>query len=220
MRTLAAVLFLVCLVPGLAQAQQTRYISDELALDLRSGPGNQYRIQQMLPAGTRVQVLEEDSGWTQVRLSSGQEGWVLTRLLSSQPSARSQLDQAQQNLERTRARNEELSTALEEAQTQLASLDSSLEETSSERDRLDAELSQASQGLELYDENQDLRKQVIDLRREIQELSHETERLRGRNDQQWFMVGSLVLGAGLLFGLIIPRIRWRRQNSGWGSSSL
>ncbi|MEX0731389.1 MAG: TIGR04211 family SH3 domain-containing protein [Aquisalimonadaceae bacterium] len=220
MRTLIAVLFLICLASGAALAQQSRYISDELALDLRSGPGNQYRIQQMVPAGTRVEVLEEQSGWTRVRMTTGMEGWVLSRLLTNEPSARSRLEQMERDLTQTRARNEELTTALEQARARVDSLESNLSEATTERDRLDSDLEQASQGLELYDENQELRKQVIDLQREIQDLSHESERLRARNDQQWFMVGSLVLGAGILFGLIIPRIRWRRQRSSWGSSSL
>lgn len=220
LRTLAIVLMLICVAPGVVLAQQTRYISDELALDLRSGPGNQYRIQQMVPAGTRVQVLEEQSGWSQVRLSTGLEGWVLTRLLANEPSARSQLDRVQSELSETRAENQELSAALEEAQSRVSTLESELAQISEERQEVGRQLEQASEGLDLYDENQDLRKEVIDLRREIQDLSHESERLRARNDQQWFMVGSLVLGAGILFGLIIPRIRWRRQRSSWGSGSL
>ena len=45
-------LLIAALVVPAVSAQEQRYISDELALDMRSGPGNQYRIQRMLPAGT------------------------------------------------------------------------------------------------------------------------------------------------------------------------
>lgn len=220
LRTLAAALCLLLILPGILHAQQARYISDELALDMRSGPGNQYRILQMVPAGARVQVLGQDDGWTQVRLPGGQEGWVLTRFLSSTPSARSRLEEAEETLRDTREENETLATALARAEDRVETLEAGLADASGERDQLSQQLEQASQGLQLYDDNQELRKQVIDLRREIQDLTQENERLRGRNDQQWFMVGGMVLGVGILFGLIIPRIRWRRQRSSWGSGGL
>ncbi len=219
-RSLSLALLLILLLPGLAMAQQARFISDELALDLRSGPGNQYRILQMVPAGTRVQVLDSDSGWTQVRLGTGMEGWVLSRLLTDQPSARSRLESAERALEEVREENRELSAELEEARTRLGVLEAGLREATDERDEMEQRLARASQGLEYYEDNQELRKQVIDLRREIEDLTHEAERLRGRNDQRWFLVGSAVLGGGILFGLIIPRIRWRRERSGWGSGGL
>ncbi len=217
-RVLSAVIALALLLPAASWAQ-TRYISDELALDMRSGPGNQYRIQQMVPAGTRVEVLDNDSGWSLVRLGDGREGWVLTRLLADQPSARSQLNSAQRNLSQVREENQQLRASLEEAQQRVQSLESGLTDTSSERDRLEQQLEQASRGLQLHSENEELKKEVIDLRREIQDLSHETERLRDRNDQRWFIVGSGVLAFGILMGLILPRIRWRKRNS-WGSGSL
>ncbi|MCH8503771.1 MAG: TIGR04211 family SH3 domain-containing protein [Ectothiorhodospiraceae bacterium] len=217
-RALTALIVLVLLLPAASWAQ-TRYISDELALDMRSGPGNQFRIQQMVPAGTQVQVLDNDSGWSLVRLGEGREGWVLTRLLADQPSARSQLNSAQRNLSQVRDENQELRASLEEALARVDELESGLTDTSSERDRLEQQLEQASRGLQLHSENEELKKEVIDLRREIQDLSHETERLRDRNDQRWFIVGSGVLAFGILMGLILPRIRWRKRNS-WGSGSL
>lgn len=207
------------LLPGLTQAQQTRYISDELALDMRSGPGNQYRIQQMVPAGTPVTALEDSQGWTRVQLSGGREGWVLTRLLTDTPSARSQLDRVQQNASQLQARNEELTVDLEEARQRLSMLETALTETTSERDTLGRQVEQAQQGLQLHDENQEMRKQVIDLQREIQDLTHEIDRLQDRNDQRWFLVGGFVLFFGLLLGLILPKLGWRRRNS-WSSGSL
>ncbi len=220
MSRFVAVLFaLVLLVPTLGHAQQTRYISDELSLDMRAGPGNQYRIQRMVPAGTRVQVVDQDSGWSRVRLGDGAEGWVLSRLLSGEPSARSQLSGAQSSLAEAQDENSQLRESLAEAETRIDELEAVLAETSSERDTLEQRMEQASRGLQLHEENEELKKEVIDLRREIQDLSQETERLRDSNDQRWFIVGSGVLAFGIIMGLILPRLRVRRRNS-WGSGGL
>ncbi|WP_290651069.1 TIGR04211 family SH3 domain-containing protein [Aquisalimonas sp.] len=198
---------------------QERYISDELALDLRSGPGNQYRIQRMVPAGTPVEVLGEDSGWTQVRLDNGLEGWVLTRLLSDQPSARARLSRAESALENVQSDNRELETSLAEARERVDELEGRLATSVAERETLEQRIEQAEQGLDLYQENEDLKKQVIDLQRTIQDLEHERERLRERDDQRWFVAGASVLAAGIFAGLILPRLRWRRRSS-WSSGRL
>ncbi len=207
------------LLPGPALSQETRFITDELSLDMRSGPGNQYRIQQMVPAGTQVAALEESQGWTRVRLAGGREGWVLTRMLTDTPSARARLEEIQQNAGALQNQNEELTVNLEQARQRVSMLEDALTEVSDERDVLSEQMERARQGLELHDENQEMRKQVIDLQREIQDLSHEIERLEERNDQRWFLVGGFVLFFGLLLGLILPRLGWRRRSS-WGSGSL
>lgn len=217
-RWIAVALLVLCLLPAGALAQE-RYISDELSLDLRAGPGNQYRIERMVPAGTQVQVLEEDSGWSRVRLPDGLEGWVLTRLLSDQPSAQARLSGAQSALEQVQQENSQLSENLEEARARVEELESRLAESESRRQTLEQRMERAEQGLDLYEENETLKKQVIDLEREIQDLEQERDRLRGRDEQRWFIVGAAVLFVGILAGLILPRLRWRRS-SGWSGGGL
>lgn len=218
-RLCAIIVLLFCLLPAIAAAQQERFISDELALDLRAGPGNQFRIERMVEAGTRVQVLEEESGWSRVRLPDGLEGWVLTRLLSDQPSARARLTAAQSAAEDLQRENQELSENLEAARERVEELETRLAESESERQSLAQRMERAEEGLDLYEENEELKKRVIDLQRSIQDLEHERERLRERDDQRWFIVGASVLGAGVLAGLILPRLRWRRRSS-WSGGGL
>ena len=218
-RVCAVAILLLCLLPAVALAQQERFISDELALDLRAGPGNQFRIERMVPAGTRVQVLDQDSGWSQVRLPDGLEGWVLTRLLADQPSARARLTRAQSALESVQQENQELTADLEQAQSRVAELEARLTESEGQREEIEQRMERAEQGLDLYEENEELKKEVIDLQRTIQDLEHERERLRERDDQRWFIVGASVLGAGILTGLILPRLRWRRRSS-WSGGGL
>lgn len=72
-----------------AASAAMQYVSDQLSINLRSGPGAKYRIERQLDAGARLQMLgRPTNGWTQVRSAAGQTGYVLTRFVSDQPAER------------------------------------------------------------------------------------------------------------------------------------
>ncbi len=207
--------FAVLIAPAMAQ---DRFITDQLALDMRAGPGNQYRIERMVPAGTPVSVLDDDSGWSRVRLEDGAEGWVLSRLLADQPSARTRLTAAESALESIRREHGD-SSALEDARDEVERLTEELDESRTQRQSLRHQLDEASEGLELYEENESLKKQVVDLRREIRDLERERNRLEERTEQRWFLAGGAVLVVGIILGLVLPRLQVQRRR-GWSGGGL
>lgn len=205
------------LAANVALAAPTRYISDELEITLRSGPTTQHRITQMLSSGTAVEVLETtDDGWARVRVAGGREGWVLNRYLMNNPSARSQLEQAQRVAVNAKDSNEELRTTLADEQQRATELADQLRQVQTQNQRMQQQLTEASEGLALAGENKELKKRIVDLQREIQDLVNETERLGDRSRQDWFMVGAGVLFGGMILGLILPRLRWRKRST-WSS---
>src|SRR5690606_5100025 len=95
---------------------QTRYISDQLIVPLRTGPSIRNAITRNLPAGTTVEVLErdEESGYSRVRLPDrGTEGWLETQYLVAEPIARDRLAAAERSLETARSRTAELEREVE-----------------------------------------------------------------------------------------------------------
>src|SRR3569832_2533421 len=76
---------------------ETRYVSDELEVTLRTGQSTQHQIERMVKSGTAVEVLATaaNTGYTKVRTPSGAEGWVLSRYLMTSPRARPPLDELQ-----------------------------------------------------------------------------------------------------------------------------
>ncbi len=54
---------------------------------------------------------------------------------------------------------------------------------------------------------------MVSLERQLQTLQQENEGLRDRTARDWFMVGAGVVLLGIIVGLIIPRIRWRKKSS-------
>ena len=71
----------------------------------------------------------------------------------------------------------------------------------------------ASSALAIDSENKELKGRVVSLERQLQTLQQENEGLKDRTARDWFMVGAAVVLLGIIVGLIIPRIRWRKKSS-------
>lgn len=207
---------LACFVAQSAVAQ-TRYISDELDINVRTGKTSKHRIVSVLSSGTKVTIIEQDdSGWSQVRMPNGKEGWVLTRYLSSQPVARDQLASMQRA-------SKQKDKQLLRMQEKLDNLTRDRSELQQEKARLEAEnaalegqfndiSATAARTLEINDANRSLEVQVSELVTERDKLTYEINYHRDRRDHM--IIGGLICGAGILIGLILPRLG--RKKSGWG----
>ncbi len=203
---------------ALAQAQSTRYVTDEFRAALRTGDSNQHRIISFLSSGTRVEVLEQnsDSGFARIRTASGAEGWVLINDLQATPIARERLANAEQEMARQRSTAAQLREQNKALGDEKAALEKQVAELTGARDKLDRDLTQvrhtSANALALDDENTSLRNQLSRLESEHQLLQHENQVLQDRTARDWFIVGAGVVLLGILIGLIIPKIRWQRKS--------
>ncbi len=195
---------------------QAEYITDELSAELRSGASNQHRITNFLPAGTRVDVLEEDDQFTKVRTARGSEGWVPTKYVSRTPSAADRLVAAEKKI----AKLEDLAKS---GNRQSFELMNQLEETTARADRLDGELSSArseleeikqvsSNAIETYENNRRMKELNDRLRNELEDLAAERERLAENLQRQWLLMGAGLIFIGLVLGVIIKS---RPRKSAW-----
>ena len=71
----------------------------------------------------------------------------------------------------------------------------------------------ASSALAIDSENKELKSRMVALERNLQTVQQENENLKDRTARDWFMVGAGVVLLGIIVGLIIPRIRWRKKSS-------
>ncbi len=200
----------------------TRYVSDRLEIQMRTGKGTQFRILRMLPSGTPVEILETDqeNGYSRVRVPGGVEGWVLTRLLMKGQAARDRLAGAEKRLASLELENRKLSTALGDLRKAKGSGDKQLGQFGKENRKLKQELENirrtASSSLAIDAENRELKSRIVAYERQQQSLQQENSGLKDRTARDWFMVGAGVIILGMIIGLIIPRIRWRKKSS-WDS---
>lgn len=218
MKFIYLVLAFALSLASVAQAE-TRYVSDRLEIQMRTGKGTQFRILRMLPSGTPLDVLEvaQEDGYTRVRAPGGVEGWVLSRFLMNGQAARDRLAAAEKQLAKLELENRKLSASMSELKSAKGTTDQQRTQLDKDNRRLSQELEEirrtASSALAIDAENKDLKSKIVAYERQVQSLQQENEGLKDRTARDWFMVGAGVVILGMLIGLIIPRIRWRKKSS-------
>lgn len=200
-------------------AAETRYVSDMLEITLRSGKTTSHSVTRMLRSGTAVQVLEVDKeeGYSMVRTDGGKEGWVLSRFLMNGQAARERLAAAEKSLAELELENRKLTTAMAAMTDEKKLLVNNLGDLEGETRSVSQELAEikrtASSALAIDSENKDLKSRLVSLERQLQTVQQENLSLKDRTARDWFMVGAAVVLLGIIIGLIIPKIRFRKKSS-------
>ncbi|MBD7977727.1 MULTISPECIES: TIGR04211 family SH3 domain-containing protein [Pseudomonas] len=201
--TLGAALLGALLAFGSGQAQAAttdRWVSDNLNTYVRSGPTDGYRIVGTLKSGQKVELLNSQGDYSQVRAESGSAVWIHNRDLQDTPSQFERMPELEQQVAELSAQlntiEDSWKTRVQGMQETLDSRKALIDELEARRKALDAELTQAQSELRstqarLGDENKD-------------EL------------MRYMVYGGSIAGAGLLLGLILPSLtRSRKRNDGW-----
>jgi SH3 domain protein len=211
--------FLVTIFTAGVLPAETVYVSDELEITLRTGPGVKNKITSMLQSGEGLEVLQSNSsGYTEVRTANGKTGWVLQRFLMVEPSARSRLDEVQ-------LREQELVEQQQEILgLRAAAVDSEFQSKNMQESnaKLKAELQRvkkiAADTLIINDKNTELADALAQAESKQTSLQVDNERLSNNTEQAWFIRGAAVILLGMFLGLLIPKLRFRKKRK-WGDFS-
>ena len=71
----------------------------------------------------------------------------------------------------------------------------------------------ASSAVALENNNRQLREDRQQIEHQIQSLIIENDALKESDTKHWFLIGAAVLFAGILLGIILPRLRFQKKNS-------
>lgn len=194
------------------------YVSDHLVITIRSGKGTQYQIIKTAPSGTELEVLEEtDEGYTYIRTPDGIEGWVRTQYLTKEPIAKVRLEKAEARLAKLTDQNGKLRAEVQTLRKETSTLSAENQSLSGSSKSLDEELNRlkevAARPIQLDNENRKLQQANVSLEKELQLLGQENQVLKDRSQREWFVAGALVLLGGLIIGLVIPKIRWKKTSN-------
>jgi len=200
-------------------AESTRYVNDELIITLRAGQGSEYKIIKSLPSGTELELLEEGDGtdFSKVRTKAGIEGWVRSWYLSKTPTAKLLLADATRKTESLEAENKKLRASTLSSSKINKDLKQQLDQLEMDNSKLLKENNKlkdiAGRPIELESKNKRLTAEISRIKQENKILTDENSGLRQSSVQKWFMAGSGVLIVGIIFGLILPRLRRNRASS-------
>ncbi len=214
-------LALLLIVQGLAAQERERWITDRLEVDMRRGQGTRFAITRMLPAGTRVELLETDAktGYSRVRAPSGAEGWVLSRFLENERPARLQLPDLEARHLALQQQHAELSDQARELREERDGLQREVAQLKGTAEKLEKDLADiralSASTLEVAEQNRALSERAASAEQRVGELEARNQELTERGRRSWFLAGAGVLLVGLLLGLLLPRVRWKKK-SGWG----
>jgi len=205
-----------------AFAEQQAFITDKLEVTMRTGQSSQHKIKRMLRSGKPLKVIEQnrETGYSKIRLNNGSEGWVLTRHLVYKPVASLRLKSALENFGKIKAENQKVKEELAALKGEASNSASQNKTLNAETEKLSRELDQirttAANAIQVAQEKELLQERVVNLEREMQTVSRENQTLKDSSAQDWFLIGGGVLFGGMLLGLLIPKISWRKKSS-WDS---
>lgn len=196
---------------------QAAYVTDDLSVNLRTGPGTQYRITKLMPAGTRIDVQDTQQGWAKVSTPFG-EGWMLADQISDTPSAKARLASAERTVTQLKEENQSLESSLTETRTTRDELKKSLSDLQARYDDLQTEhkkLRESTGNLpQIVDENKTLKQRLSKLETQTEDLSTQNVVLRTNIIRDCLIVGAGILIAGMLLGLLLPMLK-RRKKTDW-----
>lgn len=195
---LVFILFLASLAMiSFAAFAADKYITDDLSVYLRRGPGTQYGLIGSLKSGDKVTELEtsSDGKYTRIKDDRNRISWVESELLTNSPSLKEQLPVLEQQIA---ILQEKESSATQDKQTLI--------------DDYTSQLTIANQKIaELEKQNNVLQTQTKEQVSQIESLNNQLDERRQSLMLTWFTRGGLVAGIGLILGLILPLVIPRRR---------
>lgn len=184
---ISGVILLVCSGPLMAQ---TAYVSSVTEITMRTEPGLENRIVEILKSGTPLTIVEYRKDWSMVESDSGKQGWILTRFITEERPKSLIVDELMeknktlsQDLEDLKTKNKELS----EANANLLDIEKKY-----------LELKQDSVGVLDLQEKYDQINQKYTL--QVQQVKALETRLRN-DDNIFFLCGAGVFIFGLILGV-------------------
>lgn len=219
MKLLQSLLIVSCFLFASVAHAETRYVTDEFEVMLRTGPSLQNKIIRAMSSGIRVDVLREEAGngHSQVQTSQGEIGYVLTRFLSNTPSARNQLLQLQNQLKELRSKPGELRTLLAKSQDENKELIQQNVELTRNYQSVSQELKNikavSEDAVNLANKNKELSEEVQQLLLQNDDVRIQNEALKDQSAKRWFMLGASAILLGLFLGWLLSMSKGRRQRA-------
>lgn len=200
---------------------QTVWLSDVLFVNVRTGPSSEFRTLKAIRSDTRMEVLEEseDSDYLRVRTEDGLEGWVPKRYTLDEPTGRIRAANLEAEKNQLQAQFDALDSKYKALLADKGDVNGELESLRTSNASLTTELNRikaiSENAISLDAQYQELAEENAQVKNDLDVLSAENRSLKEYNDNQMLLFGGLLIVAGVVLGVLLPRLTGRRRKDGW-----
>ena len=192
------ILIFLGLPAGLAIADDI-YVTGITNITMRTGPGVNHKIVDMLKSGTKLEIVEYQTDWSQVKTAKGRLGWVLSRFLTEKVPDALLVEELQKRNQKLKAQLE----TIEDENRDLTVKNAALVQIEEKYKKLKKE---SSDFLKLDRQYKELVKLSEAQKSKIENIEFDSK----KEIKFWLLIGSGVFIVGLLLGL---STRKKRRNS-------
>jgi SH3 domain protein len=192
-----------------SSAAETRYVTDDLTITLRTGPAKDRKIIATPKSGAPLQVINAGDEYTEVQTRDGKQGFVLTRFLTSQVPADIRLAQLEQEHAAIVKRYETLRDKAATLNTESKGLSGDLSTTQKSLEKVTAEyeaLKRDSQEfLKLKAKYDKAVKDAAEARARADKVDKELSQLYSSQLNTGLLYGGGLIVVGFITGFILKR---------------
>lgn len=200
MKNIITLFTLITLVFSVEAAD--KYVTENVDIYLRRGPGSQYAYTNAVKAGEKVAELEKsaDGKYTRIQLPNGSSAWIESNKLKDQPSLKVLVPTLESKLAEYK---DKVDNAEQYRQNAINDYSEKLKQAEQTIESLQAR----NKELEQINKSQDTK---------LESMLNQVDDKRRDLIVTWFTYGGLVAGGGFLLGLILPAIMpGRRKKDRW-----
>jgi len=194
-------------------AAETKYVTEELNITLRTGPGTDRKIIAFPNAGDSLEIIAPGEEYTEVMTRSGKQGFVLTRYLTDKEPASAVLARLEQKysqiVEKYDALKEKASQITGDSKSQaeeLAKTQKELEQLTAAHESLKTE---SKQFLQLKAKYEKAVKDAAEARTKADKVDKELQQLYSSEINTGLLYGGGLIVLGFITGFIVKRPKRR-----------
>ncbi|MGD8834343.1 MAG: TIGR04211 family SH3 domain-containing protein [Desulfobacteraceae bacterium] len=210
---IAVLVLMGVLLTAFSSVAETRYVTHNLVITLRTGPSSDRKIIAQPQAGTPLEIITPGEDYTEVKTPRGKQGWVLTRYLTSRVPADVLLARLQKEHTQVVNKYEALKQQANQLDTTSKGLTGDLSATQSALEKLTTEhetLKRESQGfLKLKAKYQQSVKEATELRARADKVDKELQQLYSSQLNTGLLYGGGLIVLGFIVGFIVKRPKRR-----------
>ncbi|MFV0436804.1 MAG: TIGR04211 family SH3 domain-containing protein [Desulfopila sp.] len=194
---------------------ESLYVKPRSEAVVRTGQGTQYKIVATVKEGTKVEVLQKESGYALIRLDNGVQGWIIQRYLHVDPPPDQLVESLRKEKEELLAKDQEYAKEMEQVSTVLMKTKTDLDLMVAQRDNIAADYQQlqldTADVIGMKKEMEEIAEENRVLVKSITGLKEENEDMKKDRTVNWFLAG----GGVLLLGILLGRMQFssRRRKS-------